>query len=236
MPPDGQRLVPGATLTPQMHGLDDRQAQKRLGQSYALDRLWSETMGLTSGDTKEKPLRDVIAVLDATGTAYAVIGGIAMQLHSPEPRTTLDIDLAVRSFADVPRDALAKAGFAHEGRYAHSDNWRAPGPGTRAQRTPVQFWAEDVGIEQAIARAQVVDAGGFRLRVAAPMDLLVLKIAAAEEPRRRQTKRLQDLTDIVVLSKQFPEIAAAMPGLQERVNRLAAKLLTVGRVRRGPER
>ncbi|MGA3122412.1 MAG: nucleotidyl transferase AbiEii/AbiGii toxin family protein [Polyangiaceae bacterium] len=214
----------------------DRQVQERMGQSYALDRLWGETMGLTSGDTKEKPLREVIAVLEATGTAYAVIGGIAMQIHSPEPRTTLDIDLAVRSFAEVPSDALAKAGFVHEGRYAHSDNWRAPGNGPRGERVPVQFSAEDVGIHEAIARARVVDAGGFRLRVAAPFDLLVLKLAAAEEPRRRPTKRLQDMTDIVLLSKEFPEVAAAFPDLQERVNRLAAKLLTVGRDRDGPER
>jgi hypothetical protein len=219
-----------------MSALNDRHVQERLAQSYALDRLWSEIMGLTSGDTKEKPLREVIAVVDAMATAYAVIGGIAMQLHSAEPRTTLDIDLAVRSFAEVPRDALAKAGFLHDGRHAHIDNWRAPGTGPRAHRTPVQFSAEDVGIDQAIARAQVVDAGGFQLRVAAPVDLVVLKLAAAEEPRRRQTKRLQDLTDIVVLSREFPEVAPALPGLQERVNRLAAKLLTVGRDRGGPER
>jgi hypothetical protein len=65
--------------------------------------------------------------------------------------------------------------------------------------------------------------------VAAPFDLLVLKLAAAEEPRRRPTKRLQDMTDIVLLSKEFPEVAAAFPDLQERVNRLAADLLTVDR-------
>ncbi len=216
--------------------ITDHQVQERLGKSYALDRLWSETMGLTPGDTKERPLREVIAVLEATGTPYALIGGMAMQLHSAEPRTTLDIDLAVRSFAEVPHDALVEAGFSHEGRHAHSDNWRAPGTGPRALRTPVQFSAEDVGIEQAIARAQGVDAGGFRLRVAGPIDLLVLKLAAAEEPTRRQTKRLQDLTDIVLLSETFAEVAAALPDLQERVNRLAAKLLTVGRGRGGPAR
>jgi predicted nucleotidyltransferase len=216
--------------------ITDHQVQERLGKSYALDRLWSETMGLTPGDTKERPLREVIAVLEATGTPYALIGGMAMQIHSAEPRTTLDIDLAVRSFAEVPCDSLAEAGFSHEGRHAHSDNWRAPGTGPRSLRTPVQFSSEDVGIEQAIARAQTVDAGGFRLRVAGPIDLLVLKLAAAEEPTRRQTKRLQDLTDIVVLSDNFPEVAAALPDLQERVNRLAVKLLTVGRGRGGSER
>ena len=86
-------------------------------------------MGLPPGDTKEEPLRRVISVLEASATQYAVIGGIAVQLHTSEPRTTLDIDLAVRTFNDIPRDALAQAGFEHDGRHQHSDNWRAPGSG-----------------------------------------------------------------------------------------------------------
>src|SRR5438105_5347105 len=102
--------------------------QQRLRDSLALDRLWRETMGLPPGDTKEAPLRRVISVLTASGTPYAVIGGIAVQLHLQEPRTTLDIDLAVNHFDDIPHDALAQAGFEHDGRHEHSDNWRAPGP------------------------------------------------------------------------------------------------------------
>jgi hypothetical protein len=83
-----------------------RQVQQRLAQSYALDRLWSETMGLSAGDTTQKPLRTVVSVLEASGTPYAVIGGVAMQMLSKEPRTTLDIDLAVRTFAEIPRQHL----------------------------------------------------------------------------------------------------------------------------------
>jgi hypothetical protein len=209
--------------------------QQRLRHSYALDRLWRETMGLSPGDTKEQPLRSVIAVLEATGTPYAVIGGIAMQLHSQQPRTTLDIDLAVRTFAEIPRDALAKAGFVHEGRQAHSDNWRAPGDAPRAQRTAIQFSSEDVGIDAAIAHARTVDAGGFQLRVASAGDLLVLKLAAAEEPRRRPGKRRQDLVDIITLVEEYPESGAQVPDLQVRVERLSRTLLSIDR-NRGPGR
>jgi hypothetical protein len=205
--------------------------QQRLGHGYALDRLWKETMGLSPGDTKEQPLRAVIAILEASGTAYALIGGVAMQLHSQEPRTTLDIDLAVKTFADIPRDGLTKAGFIHEGRHRHSDNWRAPGAGPRTQRTAIQFSSEDVGIDAAIARARTVDAGGFELRVASPADLVVLKLAAAEEATRRPSKRRQDLLDIVTLVEEYPEAAAGVRKLQQRVERLARKLLTVGRDR-----
>ena len=63
-------------------------------------------MGLPPGDTKEGALRQVISVLEAAHTAYALIGGVALQLHSEEPRTTLDIDLAVPRFSDIPVEAL----------------------------------------------------------------------------------------------------------------------------------
>ncbi len=192
-------------------------------------------MGLPEGDTKEQPLRSVVSVLEASGTSYAVIGGVAMQLYSREPRTTLDIDLAVVTYDKIPREALTKAGFVYEGRQAHSDNWRAPGPGPRQRRTAIQFSAEDVGIDAAVARARAIDAGGFRLRLATPADLLVLKLAAAEEPRRRPSKRRQDLLDIITLAEEHPSVVRAVPQLRERVERLSSKLLTLG-LKRGPER
>ncbi|HVV48248.1 MAG TPA: nucleotidyltransferase [Polyangia bacterium] len=192
-------------------------------------------MGLPEGDTKESALRAVVKVLEAAGTRYALIGGVAVQIYSQEPRTTLDVDLAVARFDDIPRDALIEAGFVHEGRYEHSDNWRAPGPRPKKERTVVQFSSEDVGIEDAVARAKVVDAGGYRFRLASPKDLLILKLAAAEEPARRPSKRRIDLLDIINLAEEHPTAAKAVPMLRQRVERLSAKLLTLGRAR-GPER
>jgi hypothetical protein len=89
----------------------------------------------------------------------------------------------------------------------------------------IQFSAEDVGIEDAVARAQELDIGGLQLRIE---DLLVLKLAAAEEPRRRPPKRRQDLIDIVTLAEEHPAAAATLPDLKERVARLAASILTIG--------
>ena len=214
---------------------DPLEVRDRLAQSYALDRLWRETMGLPPGDTKEQPLRAVIAVLEASGTPYAVIGGVAVQLYSKEPRTTLDVDLAVRRFDEIPHAALVDAGFSHEGRHPHSDNWRSPGSAPRPQRTAIQFSAEDVGIDAAVTGARSVDAGGFHLRVAAPADLLVLKLAAAEEPSRRPSKRRQDLLDVVTLAEDYPDEARTVQELERRVERLSATLLRLGRSR-GPER
>src|SRR5437879_4648638 len=133
------------------------EARERLAVGYALDQLWSETMGLPDGDSKERSLRLVAQLLERERVPYAVIGGIAVQLHTEEPRSTLDIDLAVPSYADVPREALLAAGFDHTGRHEHSDNWRAPGPGPLTQRTAVQFSAEDEGITDAVEHAGSVD-------------------------------------------------------------------------------
>jgi hypothetical protein len=178
----------------------------------------------------------VIQILtEASRTTYALIGGVAVQLYSSEPRTTLDVDLAIVLYDLIPHDALLEAGFVHEGRHPDSDNWRAPGQGPQSQRTAIQFFSEDVGIESAVLRARTVDLGDFQVRLASPADLLALKLAAAEEPRRRPSKRRQDLLDIITLAEEHPSEAATVPQLRERVEQLTSKLLTLGPTR-GPER
>jgi hypothetical protein len=59
--------------------------------------------------------------------------GIAVQVHQDEPRTTLDIDVAVRDRSAIPAAALRAAGVVHIGSYAHPENWVGAGS------TPVRF-------------------------------------------------------------------------------------------------
>ena len=182
-------------------------ARSRLAAGFQLDSLWAETMGIDPSDTKERPLRLVAELLNSAGVAYALIGGVAVQIRTTEPRTTLDIDVAVPRFADIPRAALLAAGFDHTGRHEHSDNWRAPPAGPGSPRTAVQFSAEDVGSADAVSHAELTDlADGLRIRVATPADLIVLKLAAAAEPRRRPSKRQHDLADVVALMEEYPEL------------------------------
>lgn len=181
--------------------------RSRLATGFRLDSLWAETMGIDPSVTKERPLRLVAEVLDRAGVAYALIGGVAIQIRTTEPRTTLDIDVAVPRFADVPGDGLLAAGFDHTGRHELSDNWRAPPTGPGGQRTVVQFSAEDVGIAEAVSHAELTDlADGLRMRVATAADLIVLKLEAAAEPRRRPSKRQDDLADVVALMEQYPSL------------------------------
>ena len=182
-------------------------------------------MGLPSGDSKEKPLRLVAEILERERVPYALIGGVAVQVHTEEPRSTLDIDLAIPKYSDVPRTALLDAGFEHTGRHEHSDNWRAPGPGPLKFRTAVQFSAEDLGIADAVAHADVLDlADGLRLRVATVVDLIALKLIAAEEPKRRPSKREHDVADVLALLEEHPELRS--PELMTRVQGVRTRLLS----------
>jgi hypothetical protein len=203
------------------------QVRERLATGYALDQLWGETMGLPERDSKEGSLRLVAQLLRREHVAYALIGGVAVQLHTEEPRSTLDIDLAVLTYADVPHQALLEAGFEHTGRHDHSDNWRAPGPGPLKLRTAVQFSAEDEGIADAVEHASVVDLdGGVQLRVATVADLIVLKLAAAGEPRRRPSKREHDVADVLALLEEHPELRSAE--MVARVQDVRRRLVVTG--------
>src|SRR5215213_9848012 len=89
-----------------------------------LDRQWHWLRGEME-TTKKPALLTVARVLNASGIPYAIIGGIAVQIHHPEPRTTLDIDVAVLSRDAIPRDALIAAGFRGVASFEHSQNWTA---------------------------------------------------------------------------------------------------------------
>ncbi len=63
------------------------QLEDRFAVGLTLDHLWSETMGLPIDD-KGKVLASLVDVLRRTGTPYAVIDAVAVQLYTEEPRTT----------------------------------------------------------------------------------------------------------------------------------------------------
>ena len=203
--------------------------RSRLAVGFRLDSLWAETMGFNPSDTKEQPLRLVAELLNRAGVSYALIGGVAVQIRTTEPRTTLDIDVAVPRFDDVPRAALLAAGFVHTGRHEHSDNWRAPSAGPGSLQTAVQFSAEDVGIADAVAHAELTDlADGLQMRVATSADLVVLKLAAAAEPSRRPSKRQYDLADVAALMEEHPELRTPETLARLRDVRLSLQALDDG--------
>lgn len=155
-------------------------------------------------DTTKRPaLLTLASILNGSSTPYAIVDGIALQIHQSDPRTTLDIDLAVPSFAAIPGDALNAAGFSLSGQFAHPENWLS------SDGVPVQF-TSDPALGPAIERAVELDLAGVRLRVIGRVDLLHEKLRAGSDPARRRSKRLQDLADAQALLEDTPELRAEL--------------------------
>lgn len=163
-----------------------------------LDRRFAQLRG-TVETSKQRSLVELARLFDGAGVRYALIGGVAVQIWSAEPRTTLDIDIAVADYGELPRDALRAAGFLPGERFEHSENWTGP------DGAPVRF-TDDPAFAGAVARAVPQPLGGPasapRLRVATVTDLVRAKLRAARDPARRRSKRLMDLADATGLTEQ----------------------------------
>lgn len=153
--------------------------------------------------TKKPALLALARVLQAAGVPYAIIGGIAVQVHHPEPRTTLDIDVALSSRKEIPHDALVAAGFRRTGTFEHSENWAAE------DGTPVQF-TDDPHLGAVVPCAEEIALEDVTLRVMRAVDLLHEKIRAGSDPARRRSKRLQDLGDAQALLETHPDLRATL--------------------------
>jgi hypothetical protein len=81
-----------------------------LEAGFLLDRQWHWLRGETE-ESKRPALLALGRVLGDAQVAYAIIRGLALQVHQQETRTTLDIDVAVVGRDSIPREALTSAGF-----------------------------------------------------------------------------------------------------------------------------
>jgi len=151
--------------------------------------------------SKRDDLLLLARLLTEAGIHYAVIGGLALQVHQAEPRTTLDIDLAVLSRDAIPRERLRAAGFEPTGTFPYTENWRGPGG------TPVQF-SGDPSLADAVRRGATIKVEGVPLRVITPVDLVRAKLRSAADPQRRESRRLRDLADIKELIEEHPDISS----------------------------
>jgi hypothetical protein len=68
--------------------------RSKLEIAFELDRRWRLLRGEMEG-SKRSALIELARILAEAGVPYAVIGGVALQIHQSDPRTTIDIDLAV---------------------------------------------------------------------------------------------------------------------------------------------
>ena len=92
-----------------------------LETGFLLDRQWFWLRGEMER-TKRPALLALARVFAEAKVPYAIIGGVALQVHHPEPRTTLDLDVAVAAYSQIPRAQLEAAGFTWTGRFSPSEN------------------------------------------------------------------------------------------------------------------
>jgi hypothetical protein len=144
-------------------------------------------------------LVDTARALDAGSIPYALIGGVAVGIHSGTPRATLDVDVAALLSSGRGRvvAALEGAGFRKTGEFPHSVNFRHP------SGEPVQV-AFDPAFDAMILRAERFEVAGTSVRIVTRDDLLAMKERAAADPTRRKSKRLRDQADIELLRGDVP--------------------------------
>jgi|ERR1051325_1089369 hypothetical protein len=169
-----------------------------LEAGFLLDRQWYWLRGEMER-TKKPTLLILGRLFNAAQIPYAIIGGVALQVHHPDPRTTLDIDVAVLSRDAIPAGALIAAGFRRTGSFEHSENWVA------ADGTPVQF-SDDPALARAVTSAGEVVLDDISLRVIGIVDLLHEKLRSGSDPARRRLKRKRDLLDAEELLEANPAL------------------------------
>ncbi len=67
---------------------------------------------------------------------------------------------------------------------------------------------------------------GIRLRLVGVADLLALKLQAAEEPKRRASKREHDVADVLALLEEHPD--AKTVEFLEQLHQVRTRLLAIG--------
>lgn len=155
---------------------------------------------MSSAPDKVAALLDAARALGAIGTPYALIGGVAVGIHSGVPRATMDVDLAVSSTDDRTRigRALIDAGFRSTGTYSHSVNFR------HSTGEPLQL-VFDPAFDAMIERAERFQVGDTSVAIVRKADLIAMKERAAADPARRRSKALRDQADLELLRGDVPD-------------------------------
>jgi hypothetical protein len=152
---------------------------------------------------KAEFLDRVIRLLAQSGARYCVIGGQAVNAFV-EPVVSLDLDIAVATEDVASTEALLREHFRVE-RFPHSVNVSTSGSDLRVQLQTDPRYAAFVG------EASERDVLGLRLPVARVEDVLQGKVWAAQDPKRRPSKRQKDLADISRLLEAFSHLRSRVP-------------------------
>jgi len=149
---------------------------------------------------KVAALMDATRALGAMGAPHALIGGVAVGVHSGVPRDTADTDLAVFSTLDRSAviQALIGAGLRPTGEFSHSAELRHASD----ERVRIVF---DAGFGPMIQRAERPRVAGVDVPIVRKAYLIAMKERAAADPARRRSKALRDRADVELLRGDVPD-------------------------------
>jgi hypothetical protein len=184
---------------------DPEQEVGAIAAATARDRALIAAYGQRGESMAEAPdkiaaLLDTARVLEGIAVPYALVGGVAVGIHSGVPRATADTDIAVLSTVDRAGlgRALTQAGFRLVGDFQHSLNFR------HQSGEPVQFVFDSV-FDPMIQGAEHFVVAGTSIAIVRKPDLIAMKQRAAADPARRRSKALRDQADVELLRGDVPE-------------------------------
>jgi hypothetical protein len=150
-------------------------------------------------------LQNFLNILAQTRSSYCVIGGLAVNAYV-EPVVSLDLDIIVeRQSMEKVCNAASKKGFKIE-KFEHSLNLTKAGSDFRIQLQT------DTRYQDFIQRAKPKKILGYKMKVAALVDVLRGKSWAYLDEDRRKSKRQKDLADIIRILEAYPELEDKVPG------------------------
>ena len=152
----------------------------------------------------------VIGLLEVNGIRYCLVGGQAVNAYV-EPVVSLDLDIVVAADQLEQLEALLSRDMRVD-RFPHSLN--VPGAGSDLR---VRFQT-DARYFPFVERCEEREVLGRPFPVASAADVLLGKVWAASDPRRRASKRQKDLADIARLIEAYPELRGRVP--QDLLDRL----------------
>jgi hypothetical protein len=146
----------------------------------------------------------LLSLLEGTGSAYCVIGGLAVNAYA-EPVVSLDLDLVVVADRIEVFCKSAKGKGMRVEAFEHSFNLSVKGSDLRIQLQT------DPRYQDFILRSKRREVLGYEMAVASLQDVLKGKIWAFSDETRRQSKRQKDLSDIMRLVEAHPELKRELP-------------------------
>jgi len=163
----------------------------------------------TAGGTDD--VMRFVACLERADIPWCAIGGVAVNHWAEEPMVTQDVDFVVAVDAvDKTVELLNEEGFIPS-RFEWSINFKG------SSRVSIQLSTEEI-YHSFPSRSVPADVHGILLRVASLKDTMTGKIAAWRDSRRRQSKRVKDLGDIIRLVEAHPQLWGDLPmELKEQV-------------------